>query len=226
MAKPHKGKKVFTHEVKLPTGEVSTDIRVSPHGWFSAAIGLDSFEDKDIGKVRAWIEETVRRSKTLEFAPWIEIESPEKDSYRYGRGNDKGTAKDTTLSVSFKVLLLSTETFSDNKPGWNGNVRRFRLHRACKVTKKLEVVVDESVAEDHRDERKEIEDEDIHGKDRRRNRLLPYTPQRYQALVALIESIEAARKRLDDMLVQSDDGARMLDTAAGRLLLAAPEEKR
>ena len=34
--------------------------------------------------------------------------------------------------------------------------------------------------------------------------------------------LEAARKRLDDMLVQSDDGARMLDTAAGRLLLAAP----
>lgn len=220
--KKHKGKKLFTHEVKLPTGDVSVDIRVSRHGMFSAEIGLDSIEDSDIGKVRTWITETVKRSKTLEFTPWIEIDSPEQEHRRYGRRHfDESAVRDATLSICFKVLLLSTETFSDTKPRFNGRVDRFRISRACKVTKKLAVVPDESVEEHRRDSHWDVEDDDVAGKDRehRRTRLLPYTPQRYQALVGMIDSIEAARKRLDDVLVQSDDGAKLLDTAAGQLLL-------
>jgi len=226
MAPKHKGKKVFTHAVKLPTGEVSVDIRVSPHGWFSAEIGLDSIEDKDIDAVRRWIEETVKRSKTLEFTPWIEIKSPESRRH-YGRSRDNGTERDAELSVSFKVLLLSTEMFSDNKPNWQGHVKRFRLSRACKLTKKLEVVADTGVAEDRQDAQRAVDDEDI--PDRagatRGERLVPYTPQRYQALVSLLDNIEAARKQFDDMLVQSENGAKLLDRAAFGPLLLAIEAK-
>lgn len=221
-------KKVFSETVKLPGDltPVTVDISAEPRsGLWRAEYGNNSIESANLPEVRQWVQKTVKKGvpDPVKYAPFIEIRKPyARDDYGYhGQSRQK-----TSFTFEFTVQLLSTEVFERAKKTRDGNeVERYRFKKPAKVGKDYTVVVDEDRWERTSESDRERSEDRLDDRDTGKLfcSLVPYTPERYQTLLGVVARIDLLRTALDDMLVQSDDPALVLDKAINfQALLEAP----
>jgi hypothetical protein len=204
-------KKVFVHTVKLkpPKGDVKVDICADTFGAWSAKVGLNSYETKDLQELKKWIDRTVRADQpdTVNYGPFIEIWRPISES-RYGSESDL----QASIIFSFEPMLLSTEVYERVTRDGKGKIGRFRRSQACRVSKNLTVELDEEKQE-RRHESANERDEDTTDDYQRGKRcaLIPFTPARWLALKSIRDRLIELRVRLDELLVQGTAAADVLD---------------
>ena len=202
-------KKVFVHEVKLPPPHalVCVDIYAeSDAGYWSATVGENRFESKDIREVKDWITKLVKNGvpDPVEYVPFIEIGRVREETSYGARSETRAS-----LIFDYNVLFLSKEVYEETV---RGETKRFRRKRKAIVEADMMVYRDPDEPDEdgsHRWEKRRDENSEEDG--RRYAAIVPYTAQRYQALLTLTGRLNELRERLDALLVQSGDAAEALD---------------
>ena len=203
-------KKVFVHEVKLlpPRESVKVDIYAeSDAGFWSATIGESSYENQDIRKVKAWITQHVKLGlpDPVEYVPFIEIGHVREETGYSARKETRAS-----LIFDYNVLFLSKEVYEET--GRDGETHRFRRKGKAIVAADLTVYRDpDEPDESERRPWEKRRDENSEENGKRYAAIVPYTVQRYQALLTLSGRLNELRERLDELLVQSGDAAEALD---------------
>jgi len=222
-------KKVFIRTVKLPAPHepVSVDIYAdSINGYWSASVGENSHESASLSDVQTWIDKMVKTGlpDPVEYAPFIEIHRPWESDRHTWRGPTR-----SSLIFDFGVKYLSKEVYEETVRGSKNEpaVRRFRLVKKAVLDDDLTIRVDVDHEPKYDTDRRRVEDSTGDSSDQLTSSIVPYTSQRWQALLAITNQLNSLRERLGDILVQKGgaSAADILDKVTVRQLLAPPEGK-
>lgn len=154
----------------------------------------------------------------VEYVPFIEIGHVREETGYSARRETRAS-----LIFDYNVLFLSKEVYEETV---RGATRRFRRKRKAIVEADLTVYRDPDEPEEddsHRWEKRRDENSEEDGK--RYAAIVPYTVQRYQALLTLTSRLNELRERLDALLVQSGDAAAALDRVEVLGLLGSMPQK-
>ena len=149
----------------------------SKKGVFFASYSDEEFENASREELRTVIEACVRAHTTIEYAPWINVKLPAeyRVSYRSSRSSE--------IRLDYDVIFISKQSFEHGV-----RAEKYRLTRPARI--------DEATGA--------AEITNPSGSDGRRwsmddkpwDVLLPYTPDRLEALKSIQDAITRTRERL------------------------------